>query len=467
MDGSAPRRGRCALALGLIVGVSAFLAVWAAAAATAAAATTPVWVATATGPGGTSAAGAVVARDKGSGALYTAGTARVPGKGSAVLIVKYTAAGVERWRALYRRNGAGLQTAVAGAVDKAGDFVVLCAVSSRGSGADWAVLKYAPDGTRIWATTIAGVGHGNDVPSRLELSSTGAAYAAGGLVVAHRGLVATVAKLTPGGRVDWKRSLAGTSGVRQFSALALGRAGRVLCAGAAASAAARGADCLLAAYSPAGRRLFTTTWGGPAHRRDGVSDLAVSPAGAIYAVGWFGAKAGSQAMIRRFDSGGRFVWQATYAAQGGGNVRFVAAALLRQGRVVATGTLVSAKTGNSNIVTIGFAAKGTALWRQIWDTPHPPSGFSHDRAEDVVVDAAGRVFVLGSVQSAAPAGFDFALLVYASEGVPIGGGPLIWNGGSGDDFARSLTPAPGGVVVSGRSQAPSGHSRMATVKLPY
>ncbi len=467
MDRSTPRRGPRALALSLVFVVAALLALGAAAAGTAAAATAPVWVATATGPGGSAAAGRVVARDRGSGALYTAGTTRVPGKGSAVMIVKYSAAGVRQWSATYRHDGAGLQTAVGGAVDRAGDFVVLCAVSGRQSGGDWAVLKYAPGGARIWATTIAGAGHGNDVPSRLALSPTGAAYATGGLVVAHHGREATVVKLTPAGKVDWKRSVAGPSRTELFSALGLDGAGRVFCAGAGTGVAASGGDCLLAAYSPAGRRLWTATWGGPAHRQDGVSDLAVSRAGAISTVGWFGTKSGSRAMIRRYDSGGRLLWQATYAAKGGGSVRFVAAALLPQGRVVATGTLVSAKTGNSNIVTIGFAAKGPALWRQIWDTPHPPSGFSHDRAQDVAVDAAGRVFVLGSVQSASPAGFDFAVLIYASEGVPIGSGPRTWDGGSGDDYAQALATAPGGVVVTGRSQVPSGRFQMATVKLPY
>jgi hypothetical protein len=448
--------------------VPALLALCAAAAGTAAAQSpTPVWAAIAAGPGGTASAGSVVVRDRGSGALYVAGTARVS-KGSAIMVVKYDAAGVQQWSATYRHRGAGLQTAVEGALDKAGDFVVLCAVSGRTTGGDWAVLKYAPDGTRTWATTIAGAGHGHDVPRRLALSPTGAAYATGGLFVAHHGLEATVVKLTSAGKVAWRRSGAGPGrGPDLFSALGLDGAGRVFCAGAVAGVAARGADCLIAAYSSAGRRLWAATWGGAAHRQDGVSDLVVSGPGAVYTVGWFGTKSGSQAMIRRYDSGGHFAWQATYATEGGGSAQFVAVALLPRGRVVATGTLVNAKTGNSNIVTVGFAAQGPSLWQQVWDTPHPPSGFSHDRAEDVVVGAAGRVLVCGSVQSGSAAGTDFAVLSYTSEGVPVGSAPRTWNGGGGDDFAQALTPAPGGVVVTGRSQVHRDRFRMATVELPY
>lgn len=466
MDRSSPRRGRRVLALCLSFAAPALLTLCAASAGTAAAAPspTPVWVATAAGPGGTAAAGRVVVRDRASGALYVAGTASVSARGSEIMVVKYNAAGVQQWIRTYRHDGAGSQTAVDGALDKAGDFVVLGAVSARQSRADWAVLKYAPDGTRRWATTIAGAGHGNDVPGRLVLSSSGAAYAAGGLSVAHHGLKATVVKLTSAGKVAWKRSVAGPGGPGQFSALGLDGAGRVFCAGTMTGAAARGADCLIAAYSSEGRRLWSVTWGGAAQMQDGVSDLVVSRAGAVSAVGWFGTKSGTRAMIRRYDSGGRFLWQATYSRQGGGSAQFVAAALLPRGRVVATGTLVNVKTGNSNIVTVGFAAKGPSLWQRVWDTPHPPSGVSHDLAADVVVDAAGRVFVCGSLDGASS---DFAVLAYTAAGVPIMSATSTWDGGHGDDFARALTTAPGGVVVTGRSQVHRGRFQMATVELPY
>ncbi len=197
----------------------------------------------------------------------------------------------------------------------------------------------------------------------------------------------------------------------------------------------------------------------------------VSRAGEVSAVGWFGTKSGSRAMIRRYDSGGRFMWQATYTAEGGGSAQFVAAALLPRGRVVATGTLVNAKTGNSNIVTVGFAAKGPSLWQQIWDTPHPPSGVSHDWPTDVVVDAAGRgVRLCGVAASGARRAPTSPSCAYTAERradqkrrrAP-------GTAAHGDDFAPgSDAPAAG---RRGRDGAVAGCSRgrfqMATVELPY
>ncbi len=427
----------------------------------------PVWVATASGPGGTAAAGRVVVRDPGSGAVYVAGSARISAKASEVVVVKYSATGGHLWTATYRRAGAGTQTAVAGALDKSGDFVVLCAVRGARTGSDWAVLEYAPNGTRTWATTIAGAGNGNDVPAGLALAPTGAIYAAGGLVAAHHRLEAAVVKLTSAGKVAWKSRLAGPgNGADRFSALGLDGAGSVFCAGATASTGARGDDCLIAAFSPAGRRLWATTWRGPAHLRDGVADLAVTAAGKAYVVGWLGAKTGSQAMIRQYDAGGRFVWQGTYATKGAGRARFVAVALLPRGGVVATGDLVDTRTGDSDIVTIGFAAHGPSLWQQVWDTPHAAGRVSPDEARDVAVDATGRAFVCGSTSSGSAAATDYAVLAYTSAGVSLWKAPRTWNGG-GRSVAWALAPAPGGVIVTGQSRAHSGRVRMATVELPY
>jgi len=486
MSRSTLRRGRRMLAPCLCVAVPALMAVCLAPAAAAgsnvsvlatpistaatgpaAAAATPdpapVWVATASGPGGRAAGGRVVVRAPRGGALYVAGEANVSGRGTTVMVVKYGAAGATQWTATFRGAGAGPQTAVDAAVDRAGDLIVLCAVSDPRTGGDWAVLKYGPDGARAWATTIAGAGRGDDVPAQLRVTADGAIYAVGGLVAAHRGLRAAVVKLTLAGHIVWRRSIA-AGRVGRFVALGLDRSGRVFCAGVTGTAA-RSTGCLAAAYSPAGRQLWVARWGSATQAGGGVSDIAVTPAGASYVVGWYGTASGSRAMVRRYGAGGRFVGQLTYGTKTGGRDRFVAAALLPDGHLVATGTLVDTKTGNSNIVTVGFSAAGKSLWQQVWDTPHPPSGYSHDEASGVAVDATGRVFVVGTVDGGAKAAPDYGVLAYTKEGLPMWTTPRTWDGGAAD-YARALAPAPGGVVVTGLSRH-AGRSRMATVKLPY
>jgi hypothetical protein len=428
---------------------------------------TPVWAATTAGPG-SAAAGRVVARDPASGAVYVAGAVRMAAGGSEIMVVDYDAAGVQQWSAVYHGTRAGACEPVSGAVDKRGDFVVLCRVSDAHTQADWAVLAYAPGGARIWARTIAGAGGGSDLPSRLAVSPTGAIYVVGGLYAAHSRLDAAVVKLTAAGKVAWKR-LIGSPGTAadKFAALGIDNSGRVFCAGTVARNRARRANCLMAAFGAAGRPLWAVTWGGPAHLADAVNDLVVTPGGKAYAVGSFGTKSGSRAMIRQYNAAGRFIWQGTYTTAAG-KAAFTAAALLPGGRVVATGTFVYAKTGNSNIVTVGFAAHGPSLWQMTWDTPHPPAGVSHDYADDVAVDAAGRVFVCGGADSGGATGMDYAVLSYTSDGVPLwDGAPRTWDSGTGDDFASGLALAPAGVIVTGQERVLGGSSLMATVELPY
>ena len=315
-------------------------------------------------------------------------------------------------------------------------------------------------------------GRGDDVPSRLALSPTGAIYVAGGLVASNGKLAAALVKLTSAGKIIWKRWVVGPGrGADRFSALGLDGAGRVFCAGATANTGARGADCLLAAFSPAGRRLWLATWRGPAHLRDGVNYLAVTAAGKVYVVGWLGTRSGSIAAIRQYDFRGRFVWQATYTSQSVGRYRFVAVALLPRGGVAATGDLVNTRTGDSDIVTIGFAAHGPSLWQQIRDTRHA-AGSRVQRRSQGHDGRRGRPRVRRRQRRrAAPP---------RRPTMPSWPTPP-WARRSGRRPARgtaavSASPglwrtAPGGVIVTGQSRAhsgqrPDGHRGAAVLNRP-
>jgi hypothetical protein len=480
MDPSSLRRGRHAPSLRLSVALSALAAlavtvsgaavllVPSVAAGAPTPSPTPVWVASTAGPGGTAAGGRVVVRDPASGAVYVAGVAGVAAGGSEILVVAYDAAGAQQWSAVYHGTRAGACKPVSGVVDRHGDFVVLCKVRDMHTQGDWAVLAYGPGGARIWTRTIVGAGGGNDLPSRLALSPTGAIYAVGGLSTVHRGLDAAVVKLTATGKVAWRRLVRGPgTSADEFTAMGLDSSGRVFCAGTVATNTAHRADCLMAAFGGAGRALWATTWGGSAQLTDTVHDLVVTPGGKAYAVGSYGTASGSRAMIRQYSAAGRFIWQGTYTAGSGRDV-FTAAARLPGGGVVATGTFVNAKTGNSNIVTAGFAAHGPSLWQQTWDTPFVAGKVSHDYADGVAVGTGGQVFVSCGVASGGSSGTDYGVLSYTSSGTPRwNAAPRTWDSGTGDDLVSALALASAGVIVTGQERVSGGSPLMATVEIPY
>ena len=261
MDRSSPRRGRRVLALCLVFACCSRRS-WARWAADCSRRPPrqrrrPVWVATATGPGGTAAAGRVVARDPASGAALHGRHRACLGQGQrdhGRQVQRRRRAAVERRSITARRRrppdggrrrgrqGRRLRRAVRGE-------------RYDGRGGDWAVLELRARAARGSGPRRSPAhGHGNDVPSRLALSPTGAVYAAGGLIAAHHGLEAAVVKLTAGrqGRLE---ALGRRPGVRadQFSALGLDGAGACSARAQGPATTGRAADCLIAAFRrPAG-----------------------------------------------------------------------------------------------------------------------------------------------------------------------------------------------------------------------
>jgi hypothetical protein len=427
----------------------------------------PDWQTVTPGPAGAAAAGTAVARDRRSGAIYVAGHVAGAAGGTDVVVVKYSAAGAQKWMKTYVGTKAAAATAIDAAVDRAGDVVVLARAGNTGTGLDWVVLKFAPDGTQIWARTVAGAGSSRDQPSSLAISPSGAIYAAGALGVARRGRDAALVKLTPAGTVSWRRFVDGPAHADdRFSSLGLDAAGRVFAAGAVGQGGSQSA-CLIAAYTPAGRRLWTTTWRGAAPGHDAVNDLAVTPSGKTYAVGSSGSAGSTRATIRHCDATGRFVWQASYHTKSAGRTWFAAVALAPGGHVIATGTIVEASSGDSNIVTVGFAPGGPSLWQRTWTTPHGPGAVSPDTAVGVAVDGGGRVFVAGTVGDGTRRSLDYAVLRYTAAGRDVWSGPRTWNGGAGDDRAFDLVLALRGIVVTGQAATSAGPGAIATVEFPY
>ncbi|MGO8677478.1 MAG: SBBP repeat-containing protein, partial [Limisphaerales bacterium] len=67
---------------------------------------------------------------------------------------------------------------------------------------DYAVLKYAPDGTQVWATRYAAPAGGTNTVAALALDQVGNAYVTG---------TGGTVKFSSGGALAWTAPYAGTS----------------------------------------------------------------------------------------------------------------------------------------------------------------------------------------------------------------------------------------------------------------
>ena len=151
-----------------------------------------------------------VALTVGADALYVAGRTEVSGPafpGPDILLLKYDLDGNLIWARTYDGPAADGDFARAIALDGAGNIVVLGQADTSTTAADLVLLKYAPDGTRLWATLYDGPGHGNDRAFQLAIDGAGNIVVSGAVPVPGTVTSVDVCALmfSPAGVLAWER----------------------------------------------------------------------------------------------------------------------------------------------------------------------------------------------------------------------------------------------------------------------
>lgn len=255
-----------------------------------------------------------------------------------------------------------------------------------GSGADWIVMRLAPDGREQWRFVIdtAGV----EVPHALVLSPNGQIVAAG--ETHGTGKDVLVVGLSPDGREQW-RYTAPRAGHQIAHGIAADRAGNLY----VASESERHWEVF--SLTPAGALRWTRRGADGAARA-----VAVAPDDTVIVAGhdhvfW---------RVEAMDRDGAPRWQHTVppVTQGADGAIAAALAVAPSGEVTVTG-MWTGPSGRALRVE-RLEAGGRSRWAYV--APVPPDGFG--RA--VVVDAAGNAIVAGET------GTDWVLLSLDPEGQP-------------------------------------------------
>ena len=272
------------------------------------------------------------------------------------LVIKYAPDGHELWER--RLDYAGEYDTLTGvAADAQGNvFALVNSVLSRGSNAVAVLLKYAPDGTELWRTTLTGSAPSGAGGAALKLDAQGQPHVAG-----YRwngsSFDILVAKFDANGTPLWQRQYDGVVGLDDHAnALALDGAGNVIVAAVSTGRLGRdpqtgtyAEDFLTLKYSPAGTLLWERREEGyPTVSSDVPRAVAVDAAGGIVVSG---------------DSNNL----------GAGNATL------------------------TDIFTVKYDAAGNRLWRSLIDGP----GHSYDYGAAVSSDAAGNSYVTGQWINAA------------------------------------------------------------------
>src|SRR5829696_8999657 len=268
--------------------------------------------------------------------LTGSGDRNEPGLGGDIVTVKLDPAGNRVWTARYNNPGRLADAGTAITVDGAGSVYVTGYSHGHESfitAQDYVTLKYAPDGTQIWAARFSGPTNSPPLASSVE----------------------------------YPRAIAVDAG------------GNVYVTGNTGDGGGNAKDYLTVKYDSNGNVAWSAIFDSPDHGNDHVTSLAVSPTGEVYVGGFAG--------LVKYAPNGNQLWVRPALANG--------IALDPLNNVITAGPNFIETSDDDDDVDfqiIKYAPNGDRLWT----AEYGGSAEEADSASHVRVDGAGNVYVTGT-----------------------------------------------------------------------
>ena len=338
----------------------------------------------------------------GSGNVYVTGYSYGSGTSYDYATVKYDSDGNQQWAARYNGPGNGYDRACAVAVDGSGNVCVTGESPGVGSGDDYATVKYDGSGAELWVARYNGPGNSTDIANALVVDGSGNVYVTG---------------------ESWGSSTA--------------------------------YDYATVKYDSNLNQLWATRYNGPLYSSSDVANaLAIDSSGNVYVTGYSeGSGTEEDYATFRYDSDGNQQWAARYNGLGpwdDSGDKAEAIAVDGSGNVYVTG-YATGSAGDPDYATVKYDSAGTQQWVAWYKGPLQ---YGEDLPRAIAVDGSGNVYVTGFVSLTGAEEGDYATVKYNSAGAQQWA--RRYNGpGNADDKANALVvDGSGNVYVTGRSVGP-------------
>ena len=326
-------------------------------------------------------------------------------------------------------------------------------------------VQYSPSGTELWAARYQGPLAGDDVGYAIALSGTGDVYVAGqsggysGTYITQQ----TVLKYASNGTLSWANQYGKRPpGPNIGRSILVDGSGDVFVGGTDGGAGS--GDMCVRKLDSAGGVVWEATYDGATHGYDYVYQIAFAPNGDILAAGNVGVinTNYTDIAVMRVSPAGTVLW--SREIDGGANLSdsAFAVAVDALGNAYVAGYVTTATQGQ-NTALLAYDPAGTLQWSRNFDG----SAHGNDVLRRVAVDPFGRVIALGGASNTG-SGTDFVLFAYDAAG------NLAWqrtwdSPAHLDDTARSLAfDALGDIHVAGyRTAATNPTTDVDAVAIEY
>ncbi|MFQ6092549.1 MAG: SBBP repeat-containing protein [bacterium] len=249
-----------------------------------------------------------------SGNVYVTGSSGGSGTGADYATVKYNLDGVPQWLTRYHGPGSGDDYATALAVDGSGNVYVTGTSEGTGTWHDYATIKYNPDGVQQWVARYDGPENWDDRATDLAVGGSGNIYVTGWSEGSGTGADYATIKYNPDGDQQWVARYNGPGYSDDYAtALAVDGFGNVYVTGY--SGLYPDYDYATVKYDSAGVAQWVVRYNGlVGDSHDKAKGLAVDGSGNVYVTGEsYGPGTGGDYATVKYDSDGVQGWVARYS----------------------------------------------------------------------------------------------------------------------------------------------------------
>ena len=373
------------LVLALVVGACLVAVVVAPAAA--APVRDPIWTTTVNGDGGFYDAATALAVS-GAGTLYSTGYEYNVATGDDITVARWDDR-PDGWSRVWDGDAHGADVGADMAVR--GDVVYVVGSTQTAAGdSDMLILKYSSGGDVLWFETWGGAGASWEFANRIAIDRDGTVVMAGTRrpSPAAGPVTVVVVKYAPDGDRLWARSFARAGSNVSMADLCLDRAGNVYVVGS--STGGGHSDGFVVSFSPAGARRWARFYDGPAHRTDKFAAVCRCPLGGVYVVGRAGAAhAASDALVVRYTAAGARVLTRFIGVGDGRRQWLNDVAVDKRGRIAVCGGW---ERPDPDFYVALLKPSGALRWSHAYD-----NYANRDEALSLVIDSSDRVCAAGDI----------------------------------------------------------------------